>query len=47
MGVVQIKVTMTNHDFGPDYTLHYSPNYADHLQVNIHCIEIFFTVHDF
>jgi len=21
-GLVQIKVIMTNHDFGPDYTLH-------------------------
>ena len=27
---------------------HYtSPNYTDHPQVNIHCIENFFTVHDF
>jgi len=42
---VQIKVTITNHDVGPDYTLH---------QLKLHgsppsellCIENFFTVHN-
>jgi len=46
MGLVQIKVTTSNHDFGLDYKLH-EPNYTDHPQVNVHCIVNFFTVHDF
>ena len=36
---------VTNHDFGPD-TKYTSPNCTDRPQVNIHCIEHFFIVHD-
>jgi len=34
--LVQIKVIITSHDFGTDYT---SPNYTDHPQANILYIE--------
>ena len=37
---------VTNHDFGPD-TNYTSTNCTDRPQVNIHCIEHFFIVHDF
>jgi len=37
---------VTNHDFGPDYKLQ-QPKLHGSPQVNIHCIEHFFTVHDF
>ena len=45
-GLVQIKVTITNRDFGPDYKLH-KPKLYRSPQVKTHCIENFFTVHDF
>jgi len=46
--LVQIKFIIAIHDFGPDYTIQYtSPNYTDNPQVNIRCIENFFTVQDF
>jgi len=39
-GLVQIKVTITDDDFGPDYKLH-QPKFTDRPQVNIHCIQTF------
>jgi len=44
--LVQIKVTITNHDVGPDYTLH-KPKLHGSPPSELHCIETFFTVHDF
>jgi len=46
-GLIQIKVIITSHDFGLDYTLCASPTYTDHLQVNTRCSENVFTVQDF